>query len=414
MELGPRDVDVILEVFVIFVAAKAAAEVFVRLSLPAIAGELLVGVLLGPHVAGVVKITQSTTVLADLGVVILLFTVGLETPLSDLVRVGWSALFTSVSGVALAVLSGLGVFLAFGAPLHEGLLAGTALAASSVGVAARVFQELGLISSSQARVVLGAAVLDDVIALALFPLVEGVGKGGSSVGGVLIGLAGAAAFLVGVLSLGARLARRHPDLLDRPRVGRSPFVLALALCLGLAALAEQVGLAALVGAFVAGMMLADTRERFNLDRRMQPLFDFLVPFFFVISAARMDPGRVLSGRLWMALAVIGVTLVAKVVGCGLGAAALGARERVQVGLGMLPRNEVTLVVASAGLAAGIFDQDAFSVLVAAVVVSTLLAPTFLRLAIPAAARRRRETQIEETPPESPGRAQAGEEYPDSL
>jgi Kef-type K+ transport system membrane component KefB len=407
-------VDVILDVFVIFVSAKAAAELFVRLSLPAIAGELLVGILLGPHVAGVVKITQSTTVLADLGVVILLFTVGLETPLSDLVRVGWSALLTSVSGVMLAALTGIGVFMAFGAPTREGLLAGTALAASSVGVAARVFQDLGLISSRQARVVLGAAVLDDVIALALFPLMEGVGKGGSSIGAILIGLAGAAAFLIGVLTIGARLARRHADLLDRPRVGRSPFVLALALCLGLAALAEQVGLAALVGAFVAGMMLADTRERFNLDRRMQPLVDFLVPFFFVISAARMDPGRVLSGRLGLALSVIGVTLVAKIVGCALGARGLSPRERLQVGLGMLPRNEVTLVVASAGLAAGIFDRDGFSVLVAAVVVSTLVAPALLRLAIPGGARARREGEFGDRPPESPGRADAEEEHPDSL
>jgi Kef-type K+ transport system membrane component KefB len=395
-------------VFVIFVAAKVAAEVFVRLKMPAIAGELLVGVLLGPHVAGLIEITQPSRTLSELGIVILLFTVGLETPLSDLVRVGRSALLTSVAGIAAAAGTGVAVMLAFGSSLRPSLRVATALAASSVGVAARVFHELGVITTPQARIVLGAAVVDDVVTLALFPLVQGVGGGGASVGGILIGLAGAVAFLVGVVTIGSRIARRHAGLLDRPRMGRSPFVLALGLCLGLAALAEQVGLAALVGAFVAGMILADTRERYNLDRRMQPLVDFLVPFFFVVSAAQMDPGRVVSGNLALAAVLTVVTLVAKVVGCGAGAMGLGPRERLQAGLGMLPRNEVTLVIAAAGVASGALTRDVFSVLVAVVLVSTLLCPPLLRLAIPGQARGKVESPPE-GPPESPGRDAGGGE-----
>jgi Kef-type K+ transport system membrane component KefB len=372
------------------------------------AGELLVGVLLGPHVAGVIHVNEATTALSDLGVVVLLFTVGLETPLSDLLQVGRSALITSVAGIALALGTALLVIWAFGYPMHESVFAGTALAATSTGVAARLFQDLGIITSRQARVVLGAAVIDDVVTLGLFPLVEGVGARGSSVGQILVGLAGALAFVVAVASLGPRLARRHSALLERPKLGRGPFVLALALCLGLAALAESVGLAALVGAFLAGMVLADTKERYNLDRRMHPLFDFLVPFFFVVAGATMDPSRVFSGGIAFPVVLVLVTLAAKVVGCGGGAMGLFPRERLQVGVGMLPRGEVTLVVASTGVASGLLDQKIFSVLVAVVFVSTLVAPALVRFTVPRPERRPVEQPVE-SPPESPGRVREGED-----
>jgi Kef-type K+ transport system membrane component KefB len=393
-------VDTILQVFVIFVAAKAAAEIFVRLRLPAIAGELLVGILLGPHVAAVIKVNQASSALSELGVVILLFTVGLETSLPDLIRVGRAALVTSMSGIVAAGATGTLVVWAFGYPVRTALLAGTALAASSVGVAARVFQDLGVASSRPARVVLGASVVDDVVVLALFPLVQGFGTHGSSVGGALVGVAGAVVFIVLTATLGSRLAGRHAGLLDRPRVRRAPFVLALGLCLGLAALAEQVGLAALVGAFLAGIVLAGTRDRYELDRRMLPLFDFLVPFFFVITAARMDPRVVLSGGLLFGGVLTAVTVLAKM-GAGAGAAiGLPARERLQVGCGMIPRNEVTLVVASAGAASGSFGPKVFSILVAAALVSTLVAGPILRGIIPQGREPGRERH--EGPPEAPG------------
>jgi len=396
-------VDVILQVFVIFVAAKVAAELFVRLTLPAIAGELLVGVILGPHVAGIVDVTEATRTLSELGIVILLFAVGLETPLSGLLAVGRAALVTSLAGIVAAVGSGFLVVWAFGHGPAEALFVGTALAASSVGVAARVFQDLGLISTAQAHVVIGAAVVDDVVTLALFPLVQGFGRHGASVAGILVGLTGALLFLALVAVVGSRLAARHPALLARPRVRRGPFVLSLALCLGLAALAEQVGLAALVGAFLAGMVLAETKDHYELDRRMQPLVDFLVPFFFVVTAASMDPGRVFSGSLGLTLALVVMTMAAKFGGCGAGAMGLDVLSRLEVGAGMVPRNEVTLVVAAAGLAAGRIGKDVFSVVVAAVIVSTLAGPGLLRMAIPAG-HRGKPRQADEGPPEAAGPA----------
>jgi Kef-type K+ transport system membrane component KefB len=393
-------VDVILQVFLIFVAAKAAAEVFIRLDLPPIAGELLVGIALGPHVAGVIEVSEGTKTLAQLGIVILLFTVGLETPLSGLMGVGRTAVVTSLGGIVAAFGAGTLVVWAFGYALSAAALAGTALAASSVGVAARVFQDLGVVRTPPARVVLGAAVVDDVVVLALFPLVLGLGGGGADVPEIVIGAVGAIAFIAFVALVGTGLARRHARLLELPRIRRSPFVLALAICLGLAALAERVGLAALVGAFLAGMLLAESRERFELDRLMQPLNDLLVPFFFVVTGASMDPSRLRAGNLGLAVAVVVTALAAKALGAGTGALGLDRRERLRVAAGMTPRTEVTLVVATAGLAGHNINADIFAVLVATVVVSTLVAGPALRWVVPAPAVE--EGQDRSSPGGSPG------------
>src|SRR5439155_2217300 len=222
---GPkgRAVDLILQVFVIFAAAKAAGELCVRLGVPAIVGELLVGVGLGPHALDWVHVNQATTVVSDLGIVILLFVAGLETRLSDLLSVGRTAAAASVAGMLAAAGSGYGIVRAFGYSNRAGAVAGVALAASSVGIAARVFSDLGEVGSRPARVVFGAAVIDDVVVLAALPIALGTGGRG----GVVTGAAGAIAFVVLAAGIGTPFFRRYAGLLDAPRVRRSPFVLAL-------------------------------------------------------------------------------------------------------------------------------------------------------------------------------------------
>jgi Kef-type K+ transport system membrane component KefB len=393
--------DVIVDVFVIFAAAKAAGEIFVRLRQPAIVGELLVGVVLGPHVLGVVHVGAATDALGQLGIVILLFTAGLETRRSDLLAVGASALLASLAGMVVTAGAALVIVWAFGYPVPMAAIVAVALAPSSVGIAARVFGDLGVTTTRAARVVLGGAVVDDVVALALLPLVLGLGSE-RSVASVLVGLAGAVGFLVLVTAAGPRLARRHSGVLARPRIRRSPFVVALAICLGLAALAEQVGLAALVGAFLAGMVLAETRDQYDLERRMEPLFDFLVPFFFVTSAARLDPSALSeAGLVFLVLTVVG-TILGKQVGCGVGAVGLSLHERLIVGAGMVPRAEVTLAIATAALEAGDIGRSLFSATLAAVLVTSLLAPALLKFLIPMRERRIRRRRPE-APPEASGR-----------
>lgn len=389
--------DLILQVFVIFAAAKAAGELCVRVGVPALVGELLVGIALGPHVLEWVKVDQATIVLSELGIVVLLFVAGLETRLSDLLSVGRTSAAASVAGMVLTGGVGFAVVTGFGYSTRAGTVAAVALAASSVGIAARAFSDLGEVTSRPARVVFGAAVLDDVVVLAALPLALG-SEGGA--GGVVTGLVGAIAFVVLVAALGTPFFRRHAALLERPRLRRSPFVLALGLCLGLAALAEQVGLAALVGAFLAGMVLAETREQFDLERRMEPLFDFLVPFFFVVSGARMDPGGLAdAGAAFVAVLVI-ATAAAKLLGCAAGATGLPARERLAVGAGMVPRGEVTLAVAASALASGRISDPVFAALVAAVLITTMVGPPALQMALP---HRRPFRRRLEGPPEASGR-----------
>ncbi len=380
--------DVILEVFIVFAGAKAAGELFVRLRQPALAGELLVGALLGPHVLGWVHLGQAMEVLSQLGIVVLLFTAGLESPISDLLAVGRAAVLASMGGVVLTFGASFAVLAALGIAPELAAPAALALSASSVGIAARAFGDLGALRSRSARVVLGAAVVDDVVVLAALPLALRAGSGGST-GSVVAGIVGAVAFVVALSLIGPRVARRHGGaILEIPRIRRSPFVLALVLCLGLAVLADRVGLAALIGAFLAGMILAETDQRRSLERQMEPLFDLLVPFFFVVSAARVDPGALDDAGVGFLAAVIAVGLLAKPLGVVAGAMGLALRERLATAGGMLPRGEVTLAVAAGGLAAAGKGSppELYAALVAVVLVSTLLAPILLQVALPPADR----------------------------
>ena len=395
--------DPILEVFVIFAAAKAAGEVFVRLRQPAIVGELLIGLVLGPHLLGWLHVNLATTTLSELGIVVLLFTAGLETRRTDLMSVGRPALAASVAGMVLTGGVALLVVRAFGFSLRGAAVAAVALAPSSVGIAARAFGDLGMVASRPARVVLGAAVVDDVVTLAVLPLALGIG-GERSTASVLVSLSGAVGFLVLVSSVGPRLARRYGGALERPRIRRAPFVVSFAICLGLAALAERVGLVALVGAFLAGMVLAESREQYDLERRMEPLFDFLVPFFFVLAGATLDPRALADAGIPFLVTVVGATLVAKLIGCGAGAVGLPLRERLAVGSGMVPRAEVTLAVAAAALGSGDIQPPVFSALVAAVLVTSLVAPALIKASVPAAERRAR-LHPPEAPPEGSGRVE---------
>ncbi len=392
--------DLILEVFLIFAGAKAAGELFVRLRLPALAGELLVGVVLGPAVLGWVHISQASTALADLGIVVLLFAAGLESPVGELVAVGPAALATSVGGVAATVLATFLAMIGLGVPGGAAAPAALALAATSVGIAARAFGDLGAVRSAPGRVVLGAAVVDDVVVLAVLPLVQ-AGSAGSSSIDVLAGVLGAVAFVAVAAVIGPRLARGRLSVwLEAPRIRRSPFVLALVLCLGLAALAERVGLAALIGAFLAGMILAETEHRESLERQMEPLFDFLVPFFFVVSGARLVPGALADAGPGFLAAVLGAALLAKPLGAAAGAFGLSARSRLAVGAGMLPRGEVTLAVATGiGAAAGATASQLYAALVAAVFVSTVVAAPILQGVLPREDRHRPAPR-REIPPEA--------------
>lgn len=396
----PAVMEILTELLVIFVAAKLAGELFLRLRQPAVIGEILVGALLGPFALGLIGVpdpdllalfhhdaeaareglTLTLESFAEVGVIILLFFVGLETRLSDLLRVGLRAFLVAVMGVVGPFLGGTLFMLLLGYPTIEAIFVGTVLVATSVGITARVLRDLGVLDSHEARIILGAAVFDDIIGLLVLTIVSGVSASGElQLTRVLWISFLALAFTVLVGGLGAYTARRFlTHLIERLRIDDAPLVVALAAMLALAALAAAIGLAPIVGAFFAGMALAEIAERYHLHEKLLPIYTFLVPFFFVVTGARVDPRLFLQvDILGLALAVTTVAVLTKALGGAVGVIGFRIRSMAIVGFGMVPRGEVGLIVASIGLSLGVIERPLFSVAVMMSMLTTLLTPPLL-------------------------------------
>ncbi len=274
------------------VAAKLGDEVFKRIGQPAIVGEILGGVLVGPSVLGLVEVNEVLRVFSELGVVFLLFWVGLETRLSEMRAVGRIAVTVGSAGVVLPFLAGIGLGLALGESTETSVFLGAALAATSAGITSATFLDLGIARSRAARTVLGAAVVDDILALILLSVAVGMAAdGGVDAGKIALALAVAVAFVAFVALGGTRLLANRPRLLSAPRFAESPLLPAVILCLGLAAFAAQIGLAALIGAFLAGMIVAETKDQNSIEQEVQPLYAFFRPQRSGDRRRRHDPPR---------------------------------------------------------------------------------------------------------------------------
>jgi Kef-type K+ transport system membrane component KefB len=365
---------------VVLVAAKLGDEIFKRIGQPAIVGEILGGVLIGPSVLGLVEVTEVLRVFSELGLVFLLFWVGLETRLSEMRAVGRIAITVGSAGVVLPFLAGIGLGLALGESTETSVFLGAALAATSAGITAATFLNLGLARSRAARTVLGAAVVDDILALILLSVAVGMAAdGGVDIANIAISLVLAIAF-VGFIALGGtRLLQSRPGLLEAPRFAASPLLPAVILCLGLAAFAAQIGLAALIGAFLAGMIVAETKDQSSIEQEVKPLYAFFPPFFFAFIGIELSLDSLFSVHALLLLAAVtALAVVTKLVPGYLGARGLGRGEASIVGVGMIPRGEVGIVVASIGAAEGVVDAELFAVVVGMSVLTTLGAPFLLR------------------------------------
>ena len=366
-----------MDLFVLFAAAKVLGELFEAVRQPAVVGELLAGVLVGPYVFGWVAADADVlNVLAQLGVIILLFTVGLETSVQDLRRVGRLAVSVGVLGVVLPFAAGAGLMFLLGYERLDALFIGAALMATSVGVTARVLRDLGAIGTDVARVVLGAAVVDDILAIVALAVVAGMATGGFDPVdlAVLVGLI--AAFVGIVLFAGPALTGRISKVVHLPGIPESPFLVAVLLTLGLAALSETIGLAAIIGAFLAGTIFQFRRE--EVATQVEPVYQLLVPFFFAITGTHLDPSVLADPSiLGLAAGVTVLAIVTKVAGGWAGSASLGRRDALTVGIGMVPRGEVGLIVASLGLGLGVISQDLYGVVLVMTVVTTVITPPIL-------------------------------------
>ena len=377
---------VLLHVLIVLVAAKVGAEASERLGQPAVLGELILGMVIGPSALGLVGHDAVLDVLAELGVLLLLMQVGLETELADLLRVGRVALLVAVVGVVLPFafaylyLRPTGMA---GSGHHEELLVAATLTATSVGITARVFGDLGALSRAEARTVLGAAVIDDVIGLLILTvIVRLLGGGRISPAGVASVVGIAVGFLVVGVVAGVRLAPPLFHWIERRARSEGTVIgLALAFALGFALLADVAGLAAIVGAFVAGTVLARSRTSGRIGASLAPIAHVFVPVFFLKIGIDADLGALLRPRaLLLALVLFAVATVGKVLA---GAATSGTgMDRLLVGLGMLPRGEVGLIFASIGLRLGAIDQSTYGALLLVILATTFVTPPLLRWRLP--------------------------------
>ncbi|HEY8852349.1 MAG TPA: cation:proton antiporter [Gemmatimonadaceae bacterium] len=393
---------VVLALAVILIAAKLGGDVAERIGQPAVLGELVVGVLVGNlSLLGVdwfQFITANTTigVLAQLGAVILLFEVGLESTVRDMMQVGLRSLLVAMLGVVTPFALGWWVA-ALLLPEHSVYVhafIGAALTATSVGITARVLKDLGHAQSPEARIILGAAVIDDVLGLVVLAAVAAViaaadSGAALSYGALALVLGKALLFLFGALSLGVVFSPRMFSLASRLRGSGVLLATALAFCFTLAWLSSVIGLAPIVGAYAAGLILEDLhyrdfadKEERQLEDLIWPISSFLVPVFFVLMGMRVDMSTFMKPEILGLAAALTLAAVVGKQACALGALG-GKLDRLSIGIGMIPRGEVGLIFASIGLTLvvhgeHIIDSGTYSAVVIMVMLTTLITPPALK------------------------------------
>jgi Kef-type K+ transport system membrane component KefB len=373
--------DLLLGLVLVWLAAKLAGEGMERIGQTAVLGELLAGVIIGPGILALVHESEVLHALAELGVLILLFEVGLESDLHDLLRVGLQAVLVALVGVVIPFALGYGVMHWLGHPPLVAVFVGATLTATSVGITARVLADLGRLGDAAAKVVLGAAVVDDILGLIILAVVTGIAQTGSVSAGSVALLSGKAViFLMVAILVGIRLAPTLIRWIGRLKARGSLIVYAVIFAVALAAVADLVGLATIIGAFAAGLVLATTDRREHIEERIKPVADLLVPVFFVTVGMKVQPAMLnpfaANAQFGIAMVLTLVAVASKLV-AGLVVYQPGVR-RWPVGVGMVPRGEVGLIFAGAGLAAGVIARDLYSGLVVVVMLTTFVAPPWLK------------------------------------
>jgi Kef-type K+ transport system membrane component KefB len=370
--------SVLFQLFVLLLATKLGDEVFKRLGQPALVGEILGGVVVGPAVLGWYQITPETSLFAQIGAVLLLFEVGVHTRVGEVARVGTTALSVAVLGVALPFVGGYLLGGALDLSDAGRIFLAASLTATSVGITSGALRSFGALATQSGRVILGAAVIDDVLAMLIVAVAVGLSDGDVSAGRILLLLGLAAAFIGIVVVGGTGILRTRRSLLTDPRFAETPFLPGMILMLGLAALAAQIGLAAIIGAFLAGMVVGESSERHALETETAPVAAFFTPFFFGFVGAQIDPAA--FGSLPTIGLLVGVTLLAiatKFAGSFIGALRTGRNRALLIAWGMVPRGEVEIIVAGLALTAGAIEPDLYAVIVGMVVITAILVPPLM-------------------------------------
>jgi Kef-type K+ transport system membrane component KefB len=420
-EAGPMVLaGVLLSLIIIYLASKLGGEICARLNLPPVLGELVGGVMVGVSVLHllafpeegngnstslVMNLLQASahlspeafsytfhaeseivSVLAELGVVILLFEIGLESDLKELLRVGPQATAVAVVGVVTPFAFGTaGLILLFDIPIVPAIFAGAALTATSIGITAKVLAEIQRLTSKEGKIIVGAAVLDDVLGIIVLAVVASLARDGEvAVSRVIYLIISSGVFLVGAIWLGRLLSPLFVTLVDGLKTRGQLLLSSLIFAFTLSYIAQVIQLEAILGSFAAGLILAETEKRRELEEQVLPIADMLVPVFFVVVGARTDISVlnpfVPENRegLIMASFLIVVAILGKTV-TGLAVFGQPGINRLAIGVGMIPRGEVGLVFAAVGSASGVLSKPLEAAIIVMVILTTFLAPPLLRL-----------------------------------
>ena len=375
---GHRMAGLLLTLVAIFITTKLLGELAQRVGQPAVLGELVAGVLLGASVLGVLNPTDPIIfAFAELGVIVLLFEIGLHTDVTSLLKVGKTAATVALVGVALPFAFGYWVAHALGLPGLPALVCGAAMTATSIGISARVLSDLGQLERPEGQVVLGAAVLDDIVGLIILSVVAAIVGGGIvTVGSVSRTALIAIVFVVAAVVVGGKLAPPAFRVVERIKTAGALGLIALAFAFGLALIADSIGSAVIIGAFAAGLVLHPTPQRHEIEDATTKIGFFFVPIFFASVGAAVqlealtDPRALLIGGSLVVAGVLG-----KVVA---GYAPVWFRgNKLLVGVAMVPRGEVGLIFAQMGLASGAITPGLFAALMIMVMVTTFVTPPLL-------------------------------------
>lgn len=383
-------VNVIIAVCVLLFAAKLMAELFVRLNLPIVLGELVAGMIVGPFAIGsfftingdsIVRLGEEIKILGEIGAIVILFIAGLEMTPREFIRGGKAAFTVGALGVIVPFFVGFFVFQLFGFHAYQAMLVATALTATSIAISVQVLSEFGKLKSPEARLIIGAAVVDDILAIAVLSVITSLGVTDT------VDIADATFTILKVLGFFAAMAIVAVFVVPRIasskmwKAGGSVEGVVTAVFFGTAGLAASIGLSPILGSFVVGMALASSKVFERVEHYISKLGLIFAPLFFAIIGAQVDLRGITPEILVLAAIVIAVAIITKLAGCGLPAWMFlkNKQQARRVGIGMISRGEVGLIVAGVGLTSGVLTSNVYSTIILMVAATTLITPIWLKL-----------------------------------
>lgn len=368
----------LLQLAVILFSTKVAAFLIKKISLPSVLGEVLAGIVLGPSILGFIHYSEVLSHMAEIGVILLMFIAGLETDLNELKECGNTSILTALGGVVVPFAGGSAAAYFFGAGLYESMFIGAILTATSVSITVQALYEMEKLKSREGLTILGAAVLDDILGIMILTFIAGMAIGETSIMFLLIKIT--VFFFFCWLIYRWRLIKKMAKIVTRLRLQEELLTLALIVIFAIAYVSEKAGVAAIIGSYITGIMFGQTPYKEKVLKSVQPFsISLFIPIFFANIGIRAELEN-FGATIGFTIAIIGVAILSKILGCGLGARITGMdlMASIRVGIGMIPRAEVALIVASMGLKNGVISSPTFSSAVAMVLVTTIVTPIMLK------------------------------------